>query len=216
MAETHYCKSRWMQEHPWLDRLYVKLALQVKKRTKNKKVSNTWTQNEEKKPKSIKAGRADTSNPLWWVGMQMDYEIIKKLNLRAGFYSSLWQAKAKRKTEGAELLNTQPHQLVKVTVCNHTVAGVFKLPFFFFSRMCMAEVYGCRCPVWVTLHRHSCRRSRAQPLPKLGISDVGTMMSPSTSAHQLSDPGQILQTPTKSCFYRVLGQALTCVLQLRL
>lgn len=132
MAETHYCKSRWMQEHPWLDRLYVKLALQVKKRTKNKKVSNTWTQNEEKKPKSVKAGRADTSNPLWWVGMQMDYEIIKKLNLRAGFYSSLWQAKAKRKTEGAELLNTQPHQLVKVTVCNHTVAGVFKLPFFFF------------------------------------------------------------------------------------
>lgn len=49
MAETHYCKSRWMQEHPWLDRLYVKLALQVKKRTKNKKVSNNWTQNGEKK-----------------------------------------------------------------------------------------------------------------------------------------------------------------------
>lgn len=39
-----------MQEHPWLDRLYVKLALQVKKKKEDKKkVSNNRTQNGKKK-----------------------------------------------------------------------------------------------------------------------------------------------------------------------
>jgi len=47
--------------------------------------------------------------------------------------------------------------------------------------------------------------------PNLAVSDLGTMMPPSTSAHQLSEPIQILQTSTRPSFYRVLGQALTCV-----
>lgn len=59
----------------------------------------------------------------------MDYGIIKKLNLEAGLYSSLRKAKAKRKTEGAELLTDQPSQLVKAIACNHTTLAVFKLQF---------------------------------------------------------------------------------------
>lgn len=80
-----------MQEHPWLDRLYVKLALQVKKEQKQKKLAIIEPKMEKnpQKQKSRKAGRAHTSNLLWWVCMQMDYAIQKRLNLNAGLYSSL-------------------------------------------------------------------------------------------------------------------------------
>lgn len=51
-----------MQEHPWLDRLYVKLALQVKKKEQKTKKLALIELKMQKKIK--KARRADTSNPL--------------------------------------------------------------------------------------------------------------------------------------------------------
>jgi len=115
-----------MQEHPWLDRLYVKLALQVKKKKEQKqqqkkqkqkqKVSNNRTQNEKSKsepPKSRKAGRADTSdtsNPLWWLGMQMDYGIKKTLNLKTELYCSLCDKHKQKINPTGKNYSTSNHQ----------------------------------------------------------------------------------------------------------
>lgn len=48
-----------MQEHPWLDRLYVKLALQVKKNTKNKKTLAIIEPKVEKNPKNKQAKKRE-------------------------------------------------------------------------------------------------------------------------------------------------------------
>lgn len=133
-----------MQEHPWLDRLYVKLALQVKK-TEQKTKKLALIELKMQKIKIKKARRADSSNPLWWVGMQMDYGITKKLNLRAGLYSGLRQPKVKRKTVGTEGLTSQPCELVQVTACHHRARWLWGsgVPSW---------------PAWGTSHGHPCRR----------------------------------------------------------
>lgn len=83
-ATQYYCKSRWMRDHPWLARLYVKLALQVKKQ--NKKVRN-----DNKKEREIRS--ASTSVWWWWMLMQWLWN-WQKPKPKTWTSSSTWQAKA--------------------------------------------------------------------------------------------------------------------------
>lgn len=87
MAEIrYYCKSRWMRTILWLARLYVKLALQVKKQ--NKKVRN----NNKLKRKKIRS--ASTSIWWWWMLMQWLWN-WQKLKPKIWVSYSTRQAKAK-------------------------------------------------------------------------------------------------------------------------
>lgn len=93
---------------------------------------------------------------------------------------------------GVGLPNNQARKLVQVTACTWLVSLSFGVPERAWSQVsslgtCLAFT---QTPV---------SQTRApQRLP----------------AHQLSDPSQILQASTNPSFYRVLGQALTRVLQL--
>lgn len=79
-----------------------------KKKEDKKKVSNNRTQNGKKK-ELRKAGRANTSNLLRWVGMQMNYRTKKKLNLPTKLYSSLCDKQKLKKNLRGKKYGTTNH-----------------------------------------------------------------------------------------------------------
>lgn len=63
----------------------------------------------EKKKELRKAGRANTSNLLRWVGMQMNYRTKKKLNLPTKLYSSLCDKQKLKKNLRGKKYGTTNH-----------------------------------------------------------------------------------------------------------
>lgn len=175
MAETHYCKSRWMQEHPWLDRLYVKLALQVKKKKKKgqKEVSNNRTQNGKKNNQ----GKLGEPTPATCYGGWACRWITElKRNWTSQLSSTLaymTSKRSKKNLRGKKYGTTNP-------------ASTWLEPSCFTLKLFSEVVLGgldCRCPVLITWTWSLLQKAVPGRFWNADSSKLGTTRSPCTSAN---------------------------------
>lgn len=203
MAETHYCKSRWMQEHPWLDRLYVKLALQVKKEQKQKKLAIIEPKMKKKNKNKNQRKLGEPTPATCFGGCACRWIMRFKRNWTSTLGSTLAYEKQKQKEKPRGRTSEQPSTSVRPG-CSLYVVGVLKLCFFRWAWL-GGMVAGVQLGL---LYTGALAEGCVLILhPKTQVSGIRAPRC--LPAHHLSHPSQILQTSAKPSLRWVLGQALT-------